>query len=412
MKKIIAGFLCGVLGLQLMACSTATPEGTTTQTQETEASEEGAQEETAEEETQEAAQETEEAAQETEKAVDENGTHIVVDHAGNEVEVPNQIDRIVIDQIPILSTYMAYFNGEMPYIVGLAGSFKDTIEKTVLKDIAPEVYEASDTVYAKNDLNMEEIVKLEPDVIFYNAGNKEHAEVLKKSGIPAVGFATTGMMPVNGKETPADPLQRYDEWLQLLEDVFGEDGKMDEFLAKGDAIVADVEARIAEIPEDKRPSAMVLFRYQEGVPQVAGQGVFPFFWLKHLGVKNVAGETKGFAQVSFEEIYGWNPEIMFISGPGHSPVTVTDILENKLEGADFSSIKAVEDQRVYNTLLGMWSWVTPNPDAPLILAWMACQTYPEEFADYPLEETIREYYKEFYGYEITEEDMATMLEYK
>ena len=37
------------------------------------------------------------------------GTHTVVDHGGNTVEVPNEINRIVIDQIPILSTYMAYF---------------------------------------------------------------------------------------------------------------------------------------------------------------------------------------------------------------------------------------------------------------------------------------------------------------
>ena len=47
----------------------------------------------------------------------QSGTHIVVDHAGNQVEVPDQIDRVVIDQIPILSTYMAYFEGSAPYIV-------------------------------------------------------------------------------------------------------------------------------------------------------------------------------------------------------------------------------------------------------------------------------------------------------
>ncbi|MFR9277965.1 MAG: ABC transporter substrate-binding protein, partial [Peptoniphilus senegalensis] len=39
---------------------------------------------------------------------DEAGSHIVVDHAGHEVEVPNKIEKIVIDQVPILSTYMAY----------------------------------------------------------------------------------------------------------------------------------------------------------------------------------------------------------------------------------------------------------------------------------------------------------------
>lgn len=50
--------------------------------------------------------------------VDVNGTHTVVDHGGNTVEVPDKITRVVIDQIPILSTYMSYFQGSAPNIVG------------------------------------------------------------------------------------------------------------------------------------------------------------------------------------------------------------------------------------------------------------------------------------------------------
>ena len=158
------------------------------------------------------------------------------------------ITRVVIDQIPILSTYMSYFGGEAPYIVGFCGSFKTTISETVLKNIAPELMETADTVYAQSDLNIEEIMKLEPDVILYNANNASHAEILKASGIPCVGFATVGA------STEADPIERYAQWLKLLEDVFGESGKMDAFISAGDAIVADVEARIATVPEDQRPT--------------------------------------------------------------------------------------------------------------------------------------------------------------
>lgn len=334
---------------------------------------------------------------------DAEGTHEVVDHAGNHVQVPNEIHRVVIDQIPILSTYMAYFEGSAPNIVGYCGSFKDTISETVLKNIAPELMESSETVYAQSELNIEEIMKLQPDVILYNANNKEHAKVLESSGIPAVAFATVG------SDSPADPLERYKQWLSLLEDVFGEDGKMDAFFEKGDAIVADVEERIAKIPEDERPTAMILYKVNDGVPQVAGKGIFGDYWLQHLGVKNVAEEAQGFAQVSFEQIYDWDPEVMFVNGPGLFKVTETDILENKIEGADLSTIQAVKDGRVYDTTLGMWNWFTPNPDAPLVLAWLACNAYPEQFADYPLEDTIRDYYKECYGYEVTDEELEEMI---
>ena len=333
-----------------------------------------------------------------------SGTHVVVDHAGNQVEVPNKIERVVIDQIPILSTYMAYFKGSAPHIVGYSGSFKETISETELKNIAPELLESSDTVYAQSDLNIEEIIKLKPDVIFYNANNKEHAQILASSGIPSIGFATVGA------DSPADPIERYKQWLMLLEDVFGEKGKMDGFIEAGDKIVIDVKNRIENIPEDKRPSSMILFKLIDGVPQVSGKGVFGDYWLQHLGVKNVAEEAKGFAQVSFEQIYKWNPQILFINGPGLLKLNRQDVIENKVEGIDFSTIQAVKDERVYNTTLGMWNWFTPNPDAPLVLAWLACNTYPEEFSDYPLETVIRDYYKDFYGYEITDEEMEGMLQ--
>lgn len=334
------------------------------------------------------------------------GTHTVTDHAGNTVEVPNHIEKVVIDQIPILSTYMSYFGGDAPNIVGYCGSFKDTITKTVLKDIAPELMESSDTVYAQSDLNIEEIMKLEPDVIFYNAGNQEHAEILKASGIPCIGFATVGA------ETEADPINRYQEWLRLLEDVFGESGKTTAFQEAGNNIVADVEERIAKIPEDERPSAMILWKYANGVPQVSGQGTFGTYWLKRLGVTDVvASEAKGFTQVNMEQVYNWDPDILFLDGPGLLSLTTSDVLENKVEGADFSTLSAIKNERVYDTTLGMWNWFTPNPDAPLVYAWMACKTYPEAFADYPLEETIKNYYHDWYNYDITDADLEEMLQY-
>lgn len=341
-----------------------------------------------------------------ERGVSQGKTHEVIDHAGNHVQVPDEIDTIVIDQIPILSTYMAYFQGHAPYIAGFAGTFKDSISKTVLDEIAPELMEAQNTVYAQGDLNIEEIMNLKPDVIFYNAGNKEHYEILQKTGIPCVGFAT-----IKGSDTPADPLTRYKEWLHLLEDVFGEKGKMDEFLAYGDEMVGEIRTTIDAIPQENRPNAMILFQLKEGVPQVAGKGVFGDFWLKNLGVVNVAEETQGFAQVSFEQIYNWNPDLLFLNGPGISSIRTQDVLNNSLEGADFSSLDAVKNQRVYNTTLGMWNWFTPNPDAPLVYAWLAVKAYPEEFKDYPLQDKIKEYYSKFYGYDLKDGEIAEMLEY-
>lgn len=347
----------------------------------------------------------EEKTEKTEETNDENKkTRTITDHAGNTVEVPEKIERIVIDQIPILSTYMAYHHGKAPYIVGYAGSLKQVISNTVLKDIAPEILDSQNTVQSQSDINIEEIMKLKPDVIFYNASNKEHYETLKKTGIPCVGFATVG---TNG---PADPIDRYAQWLKLLEDVFGENGKTDDFIKAGQDIVKDVEERISKIDDSKKPTGVILWKYVQGVPIVAGKGVFGDFWLNRIGVKNSANETKGFAKVSIEQFYQWNPDILYLDGPGLLDITTKDVFENSVEGINFSNMKAVKDKKVYNTKLGMWNWFTPNPDGPLVLAWLAKSTYPEEFKDYDLKAMIKDYYKTWYDYELTNEQIEDMFD--
>lgn len=341
--------------------------------------------------------------QSQEEKPEESQTRTVVDHAGNTVEIPAKIERIVIDQIPILSTYMAYHQGEAPYIVGYAGSLKEVISDTVLKDIAPELLDADTTVHAQGDINIEEIMRLDPDLIFYNASNKQHYEVLSKTGIPCVGFATVG------HETPADPIDRYVQWLKLLEEVFGEEGKTDDFIAYGQEIVQEVEERVDQVPQDQRPTAMVLWKYNQGVPMVSGAGVFGDFWLQRIKTPNVAQEVQGFAQTSFEQIYNWDPDILFLDGPGLLDISTQQVYDNSVEGADFSPLSAVKNQRVYNTKLGMWNWFTPNPDGPLVLAWLAQSAYPDEFADYPLKEEIKTYYKKWYNYQLTDDQVEDMF---
>jgi len=100
-----------------------------------------------------------------------------------------------------------------------------------------------------------------------------------------------------------------------------------------------------------------------------------------------------------------------LDGPGLQPLRTEDVLSGNVDGADFSTLTAVKSGRVYNTTLGMWNWFTPNPDAPLVLAWLACNTYPDAFADYPLGDTIKEYYKTWYGYDVTDDELEEMLLY-
>ena len=188
-----------------------------------------------------------------------SSTRTITDHPGNEVVLPEKITRVAIDQIPIESTYLAYFDGKAPYLVGMSAARVTAMSQTIAAEMAPEMMQVDTSYYDKGELNAEALLNLNVDVVFYNAFNKEHGEMFRKAGIPAVGFTTMG-----------NPSETYTEWMELLEDVFNEDGHMADKIALGKDLVADARARTAKAPEDQKVSTMVLMGAADGQLAVAG----------------------------------------------------------------------------------------------------------------------------------------------
>lgn len=125
------------------------------------------------------------------------------DHAGNEVTISEPVETAVIVQVPLAATYVAYQNGSAEGLIGLSGSVLDTISTTLLPEIAPEILEVDTSFYDNGELNIEELLKLDPDVVFYNAGNTENAEQFAQAGLTAVGFSTAGTNSGSGDPHPA-----------------------------------------------------------------------------------------------------------------------------------------------------------------------------------------------------------------
>ena len=66
------------------------------------------------------------------------------------------------------------------------------IARRIAAEMAPEMMQVDTSYYDKGELNAEALLNLNVDVVFYNAFNKEHGEMFRKAGIPAVGFTTLG----------------------------------------------------------------------------------------------------------------------------------------------------------------------------------------------------------------------------
>ena len=141
-----------------------------------------------------------------------SGTHIVVDHAGNKVEVPNKIERIVVTGIWPLPAVLSVFFNSANKIVGIAPQSKTAAENSLLGKVYPEILKAETSFTDGTTINIEELMKLNPDVVFYTENNTEQKETMTKAGIPAIG--------ISANSWHYDCIETLNQWLKTLTEVF------------------------------------------------------------------------------------------------------------------------------------------------------------------------------------------------
>ena len=163
------------------------------------------------------------------------------------------------------------------------------------------------------------------------------------------------------------------------------------------------------IPEEEREQAFFLYQYSETNLQTSGKLFFGQWWADAIGAKNVAEElsTDNSVAVNMEQIYAWNPELIFITNFTSADA---DALYNNTVGTyNWSVVDAVENHRVYKMPLGMYRSYTPGVDTPVTLLWLAKTAYPHLFEDIDIIQETKTYYKEVFGIDLTQEQAASIF---
>lgn len=318
---------------------------------------------------------------------------IIVDHTGREVKIPRKINRVVIgSMIPLPSAY-CLFTGSAEKIIGMYPSSMAAAKNSFLAKVYPEITKAETSFVSNGVVNAEELLKLKPDVVLYPSANEEERLIYEKAGIPAVGFAVN----LSGFNT----IETFSDWISLLGKVFGDTGRADAIIEEGRLVHKMISEKTVELSD--RPKVLIIMNYDDSNLTVAGNNFFSEYWIPTAGGINVASEVKGQAKVSMEQIYKWNPDIIFISN--FSPHLAQDLLDNQIEGTDWSLVKAVQEKKVYKFPLGMYRWFPPSSDAPLSLMWLAKKIQPEIFSDLDVDKKIQDYYNKYYNITLTQQDL-------
>ena len=371
MRKILCMLLTGIMVLSAAGCGTKE-----TQVQETI---------------------TETSENETKK----EGTHVIVDHAGYEVEVPYEIERIAVGGILPLPSVLAVFFDSADKIVGMAPNSMSAAENGLLGELYPEILNAETGYINGSDVNLEELMKLDPDVVFYNASQKEQGDQLRNAGFAAVAIS------VNKWEY--NSIETLNEWIKLLSEIFPDNEKSELVANYSKEIYDMVQGRVAEIPEEERERVFFLYKYTDTSMETSGANFFGQFWADAAGAVNVAEELTTDNQVAanMEQIYTWNPSTIFITN--FTEAQPEDLYTNAIGNYDWSAIDAVQNEKVFKMPLGMYRSYTPGVDTPVTLLWFAKTTYPELFKDIDMVQETKDYYMEVFGVELTDEQAASIF---
>ena len=334
-------------------------------------------------------------------------THIVIDHGGNQVEVPNKIERIVVSDIfPIPAVLSVFFNSA-DKIVGIAPTSYSAAKNSLLSQIYPEILNAKTDFMNGNVINVEELMKLNPDVVFYSENNNEQKEVLTKAGFCAIGISANGWH--------YDCIETLNQWLKTLTEVFkySDDIKVlsdrsDKAQKKSNEIYAMIKGRISKLTNEEKKRVFFLFQYNDSTMMTSGKNFFGQWWADASGCLNVAEELSKDNSVAtnLEQVYAWNPDMIFITN--FTTALPNDLYENTVGTYDWSEVKAVKDKEVYKLPLGMYRTYTPGIDTPITLLWFVKTAYPDMFNDVDLVKETRAYYQDIFGIQLNDDQIKSI----
>ncbi|BAK15210.1 ABC-type Fe3+-hydroxamate transport system, periplasmic component [Solibacillus silvestris StLB046] len=325
---------------------------------------------------------------------------IVIDQAGTEVTIPVEVNSIVSGGIlPYFHTWYVATNSAKE-IVGMHPNSYNAAENSILSKMAPDILKADTSFVQNGEMNVEELMKINPDVFFEIATDEKSIEQARNTGINTVAIKAIDA-------AAAEPLATFNSWLKLTGEIASTTERADKFIEIGTAVQNEIYEKIDGLTKEQKPNALMMYQLSEQAITVGGKNFFGNQWLNATGANDVAeNDVTGRKDVNMEQIYNWNPEIIYLTN--FTEIQPEDLYNNTIPGQDWSEVEAVKNKHVYKIPLGIYRWFPPSGDAPLMLKWLASNNQPELF-DYDMNAEIKNYYKDFYGYDVTDEEVEQIL---
>lgn len=335
MKKIVSALLFCALLLSLAACSQKSP-----------------------------------TAQETEP--ESSAARTVTDSFGREVTIPAEVKAIVCTGSGALR--MVTYPQCTDRLVGVEDCDKEYADST-LRDYAYVYHDTFDALPSigkgggtANTAYVEELIRLQPDVILSGYTQEALEDLAQSTGIPCVSIRAKSINFIDDSFYTA---------MRVAAEVLGVQERCEEVLQYIDGCKADLDARTADIPDEGKPAVYAGAVTFSGAHGFTGtySNFGPLMAIHANNVADEMGET-GYFDADPEQVVAWDPELIFLD-PGNMSLVRDEYQTNP---GFFDSLTAVREGNLYACV--SFNNYSTNVGYALADAYYAGSViYPERFDD-------------------------------
>ena len=306
------------------------------------------------------------------------------DPKGYKTIIPKKPERIVVGgEMWPMPSLIVMLESSAKSLIYIPKASINAMKHSFLLDFYPEI----NAIQAGNSENIEELLKLNPDLFICHNASIKLCEAMKKSKIPTIEIGVS--------EWDYNSYETLKGWLDVIAPILNQEQKAQKILKW----VKNIEQNASKHASQNPPKVLIIHRFDNDKSFSIG-GIFANYLLKYSGATNAIND-KNIINTTIEEIYRLNPDIIYLNN--FNSLLPEDLLQSKL----WQPLQAIQNKRVYKFPLGSYRPFAPGADLPILLLWLQAQNNPKSNINV-LEQT-KIYYKEVFDLNLTDTQLHSIF---
>ena len=312
-------------------------------------------------------------------------SHEVKDMAGRTVELPAQIKSVAtFGSVGVLNAFVECMGKGDLIVNQMPANFTKNDKWKMQYVFAPQIADGP-VLETADGLDMEAIMQLNPDLCI--TMTEDTAQQLAENGLNVVVLQWGNTEDVKVA-------------VELMGEIFGVQDRADDYNAYFDKMVKKANDLTQDIPSAQRPTVI----YGD-VTTLTNPHIISEWWVEAAGGVSVTAEAhdKNSLEYTMEQLLAWQPQVIFSSNS-----KLSDIYAD----ANLATLPAIQDKKVYAVPTVAHTWGNRTVEQPLTVMWALNKLYPEKYSTDELSEDIEYYYDHFFGYKMSDDEIASIIDYE